>query len=131
MQPDSVHGLSCVSNFFNGTRLNLITNGLDPAAFLQAVEGQIGGQVCQAAKAMWGNAMDSTQCRLNLFGVNLGLGFDSSSGLMCPSLSFRGGGPLLANISAGTSSGAINLYINGSPQFPSGYNLSDLVDIVY
>ncbi|MFT8802438.1 MAG: hypothetical protein ABF812_10660 [Gluconobacter cerinus] len=127
-QPDSVNGLSCLSNFFNGTGLNLITNGLDPAALLQAVEGQIGGQVCQAAQAAWGNAMGSTQCGLSLSGVNLGLGFGSSSGLMCPSLSFGGGGPPIATAFAGTSSGTTDLYINGSPQLPTGYSLSNLVD---
>ena len=127
-QPDSVNGLSCLSNFFNGTGLNLITNGLDPAALLQAVEGQIGGQVCQAAQAAWGNAMGSTQCGLSLSGVNLGLGFGSSSGLMCPSLSFGGGGPPIATAIAGTSSGTTDLYINGSPQLPTGYSLSNLVD---
>lgn len=130
-QPDSVNGLSCLSNFFNGTGLNLITNGLDPAALLQAVEGQIGGQVCQAAQAAWGNAMGSTQCGLSLSGVNLGLGFGSSSGLMCPSLSFGGGGPPIATAIAGTSSGTTDLYINGSPQLPTGYSLSNLVDGVF
>ncbi|RFD19734.1 hypothetical protein DY926_09810 [Komagataeibacter melaceti] len=130
-QPDSVNGLSCLSNFFNGTGLNLITNGLDPAALLQAVEGQIGGQVCQAAQAAWGNAMGSTQCGLSLSGVNLGLGFASSSGLMCPSLSFGGGGPPIATAIAGTSSGTTDLYINGSPQLPTGYSLSNLVDGVF
>ena len=130
-QPDSVNGLSCLSNFFNGTGLNLITNGLDPAALLQAVEGQIGGQVCQAAQAAWGNAMGSTQCGLSLSGVNLGLGFGSSSGLMCPSLSFGGGGPPIATAIAGTSSGTTDLYINRSPQLPTGYSLSNLVDGVF
>ena len=130
-QPDSVNGLSCLSNFFNGTGLNLITNGLDPAALLQAVEGQIGGQVCQAAQAAWGNAMGSTQCGLSLSGVNLGLGFGSSSGLMCPSLSFGGGGPPIATAIAGTSSGTTDLYINGSPQLPTGYSLSNLADGVF
>lgn len=130
-QPDSVNGLSCLSNFFSGTGLNLITNGLDPAALLEAVEGQIGGQICQAAQAAWGNAMGSTQCGLSLSGVNLGLGFGSSSGLMCPSLNFGGGGPTLANINAGTSSGATDLYINGSPQLPSGYSLDNLMDGVF
>lgn len=130
-QPDSVNGLSCLSSFFSGTGLNLITNGLDPAALLEAVEGQIGGQICQAAQSAWSNAMGSTQCGLSLSGVNLGLGFGSSSGLMCPSLSFGGGGPTLANVNAGTSSGATDLYINGSPQLPSGYSLNNVVDGVF
>lgn len=130
-QPDSVNGLSCLSNFFSGTGLNLITNGLDPAALLEAVEGQIGGQICQAAQAAWGNAMGSTQCGLSLSGVNLGLGFGSSNGLMCPSLSFGGGGPPLASVNAGTSSGSTDLYINGTPQLPSGYSVSNLVEGVF
>jgi len=124
-QPDSVGALSCLNNFFNGTGLNLITSGLDPAALLSAVEGEAGNQLCSAVQSAWGNAMGGVQCGLSITGINLGLGFGSSSGVMCPTLSFGGGGPPIANSSIGTST-SNNLYINGSAELPTGYTGSVL-----
>ena len=39
--PQSVTKLTCLSNFFNGTGLDVITNLLDPTNLLSAVEGRI------------------------------------------------------------------------------------------
>jgi len=122
-QPASVGGLSCLDNFFKGEGLNLITNGLDPAALLSSVAGQVETQICQAAQSAWTDATGQVQCGLSVTGVNLGLGFSGGSGVMCPSLSFGGGGPTIASASASTggAAGGNSLYINGSPTLPTGY----------
>jgi len=45
-QPQSVTNLTCLSNIFNATGLNLVTNLLNPETLLNQIEGQI----CQAVK---------------------------------------------------------------------------------
>lgn len=131
-QPDSVGALSCLDGFLHGTGLNVITSGLDPTTLITNLENQLGSQLCQAAQSAWGNAMGGTQCSLSLSGVNLGLGLGNvGSGTMCPTLSFGGGGPPLAQASAGSSGSSGGMYVNGSPALPSGYSLSDTLDGVF
>src|SRR6266566_5359862 len=47
--PQSVTSLTCLDNFFNGIGLNLVTNLLNPANLLQAVEGKI----CNLVQQSW------------------------------------------------------------------------------
>ena len=83
--PQSVTTLSCLQNFFSGAGLNVITNLLNPASLLQAVEGQI----CQAVNTAWQNALGSAECGLTVTGFNMGFGLGLGGGTMCPKLSFR------------------------------------------
>jgi hypothetical protein len=118
--PQSVTKLSCLSNFFNGVGLNVITNLLDPTSLLQAVEGQI----CQAVNTAWQSALGSAQCGLTVTGFNLGFGLGLGGGTMCPKLSFGGGGPPIGSISTGyNAQQGFGLYMNGSPTAPTGYPL--------
>jgi hypothetical protein len=107
--------MTCLSNFFNGVGLNVITNLLNPANLLQAVEGQI----CQLVQSEWSSLLGSAQCGLTLTGFNFGFG-GLGGGLSCPKLSFGGGGPPIASIGLGASSGS-GLYIIGSGMAPTGY----------
>lgn len=131
-QPDSVGPLSCLTGFLHGQGLNVITSGLDPTALINNLENQLGNQICQAAQSAWGNAMGGTQCSLSITGVNMGLGFGGSvgSGTMCPSLSFGGKGPPIAqgSISSGRQSG---LYVSSNPLLPAGYSTDNLIDGVF
>lgn len=111
--PKSVTTLSCLSNFFNGVGLNVITNTLDPSSLLQSVEGQI----CSAVQSTWRSLLGSTQCGLTVTGFNIGFG-GLGGGTFCPKLSFGGSGPPLGSI--GTSVGP-SLPGQGNP--PTGYTL--------
>jgi hypothetical protein len=68
--PMSVTSMTCLTNFFNGTGLNLVTNLLNPGTLLQAVEGQI----CALVKSEWNQLVGSAQCGLTLTGFNFGFG---------------------------------------------------------
>ena len=115
--PKSVTQLTCLSNFFNGTGLNMVTNLLDPAKLLQSVEGQL----CTAVNQEWQSIVGSAQCGLTVTGFNLGFG-GLGGGLMCPRLTFGGGGPPIGSVSSsGTNSGQISSYFNGQPSVPTGY----------
>jgi hypothetical protein len=120
-QPKSVTQLSCLSNFFNGTGLNVVTNLLNPTTLLQSVEGQL----CSAANSAWQSTIGSLQCGLTVTGFNLGFG-GLGGGNLCPSLSFGGGGAPIGTISTGA--GANGLYIKGAGQTPTGYTLSPNLD---
>jgi hypothetical protein len=122
--PKSVKQLSCLNSFFNGVGLNVITNILNPANLLTAVEGQI----CNVLTSAWNQTLGSAQCGLTVTGFNIGIGGlgGLGGGEMCPRLSFGGGGPPLGSIgtsgtNAGTSSG-VNLYMNSVPTAPVGYS---------
>ena len=119
-QPSSVTNLTCLGNFFNGVGLNLVTNLLNPANLLQAVEGQI----CNAVQQTWNSFLGQVQCGLTVTGFNFGFG-GLGGGLSCPKLSFGGGGPPIGTIGLG-GSGSGGLYINGSGIAPSGYTLPNL-----
>src|SRR5713101_3359164 len=109
--PQSVTSLTCLDNFFNGVGLNLITNLLNPANLLQAVEGQI----CNLVQQTWNSLLGRVQCGLTITGFNLGFG-GLGGGLSCPRLSFGGGGPPIATIGLGLGTGSSSgsgLYING------------------
>ena len=116
--PQSVTSLTCLNNFFNGVGLNLITNLLDPANLLQAVEGQI----CNLVQQTWTSLLGKAQCGLTITGFNLGFG-GLGSGLSCPQLSFGGGGPAVGTIGLGAGGAGSGLYINGTGTAPAGYAL--------
>ncbi len=112
--PQSVKTMTCLDGFFNGVGLNLVTNLLNPANLLTAVEGQI----CNLVKSEWNS--------LTLTGFNLGFG-GLGGGLSCPTLSFGGGGPPIGSVSTGTGSGiGSGLYIQGNGLSPTGYPLPNV-----
>jgi hypothetical protein len=113
--PLSVTSMTCLSNFFNGTGLNVITNLLNPQNLLNAVQMQI----CNLVKNEWNSLIGNAQCGLTLTGFNFGFG-GLGGGLSCPKLSFGGGGPPISSIGLGVGSGS-GLYIRGQGMAPSGY----------
>jgi hypothetical protein len=113
--PKSVTSMTCLSNFFNGTGLNVVTNLLNPQNLMNAVEMQI----CSLVKSEWNSLIGSAQCGLTLTGFNFGFG-GLGGGLSCPKLSFGGGGPPIGSIGLGVGSGS-GLYIHGQGMAPSGY----------
>jgi hypothetical protein len=116
--PQSVTMLSCLQNFFGGAGLNVITNLLNPASLLQAVEGQI----CQAVNTAWQSAVGSAECGLTVTGFNTGFGLGLGGGTMCPKLSFGGDGPPIGSVSTGfNTQQGFGLYMNGAPSAPTGY----------
>jgi hypothetical protein len=119
-QPTSVTQLSCLNNFFSGIGLNLVTNLLNPGTLLQSVEGEL----CNAVTSTWNSWLGHVQCGLTITGFNFGFG-GLGGGLSCPSLSFGGAGPPIANIGlgAGTAGSGSGLYINGNGLAPPGYPL--------
>ena len=114
--PQSVTKLTCLSNFFNGAGLNVITNLLDPTALLNSVEGQI----CATVQSAWQSAIGSAECGLTVTGFNIGFG-GLGGGTFCPRLTFGGGGPTIGSI--GTGPGISGLSINGQGSAPTGYTL--------
>jgi opacity protein-like surface antigen len=115
-QPKSVTQLTCLSSFFNGSGLNVITNLLNPEQLLASVEGQI----CQAVQSTWSSFVaGGTQCGLTLTGFNLGFG-GIGGGVMCPKLTFGGGGPPIGSVGIGTSSA---LSAKGAATVPTGYTI--------
>jgi hypothetical protein len=122
--PQSVKTMTCLDGFFNGVGLNLVTNLLNPANLLTAVEGQI----CSLVKQEWNSLLGGAQCGLTLTGFNLGFG-GLGGGLSCPTLSFGGGGPPIGSVSTGTGSGigsGSGLYIQGNGLSPTGYPLPNV-----
>ena len=117
--PTSITKLTCLDNFFNGVGLNVLTSFLSPANLINAIKGQI----CAAVNSEWQAIIGSAQCGLSITSFNLGFGF-AGTGLLCPTLSFGGGGPPLAGIGSSFHTGNGNsLYINGQATGPTGYNL--------
>ncbi|MFK4046940.1 hypothetical protein [Roseomonas mucosa] len=116
-QPTSVRSLTCLDSFFRGVGLNVIASLLDPGSLLDAIEGQICATVSQA----WQSALGSAQCGLTISGFNLGFG-GLGGGVMCPRLSFGGGGPPIGTFGTGNNTTG-SLYVNGSPLAPTGYTL--------
>jgi hypothetical protein len=116
--PQSVTSLTCLDNFFNGVGLNLVTNLLNPANLLQAVEGKI----CNLVQQTWNSLLGKVQCGLTISGFNLGFG-GIGGGLSCPKPSFGGGGPPIATIGIGVGPTGSGLYINGTGTAPTGYSL--------
>ncbi|GAV35521.1 hypothetical protein ROTAS13_03198 [Roseomonas sp. TAS13] len=120
--PQSVTSLTCLDDFFSGTGLNVITSLLDPTALLNSIKGQL----CNAVKSAWQSTMGSAQCGLTVSGFNLGFG-GFGGGVMCPRLSFGGGGPTIGSITTGQYSGGQGLYVNGQATAPTGYTLPSQV----
>lgn len=120
--PQSVKNMTCLGNFFNGVGLNLVTNLINPANILQAIQGQI----CSLIQQQWSSMLGSAQCGLTVTGFNMGFG-GIGGGLSCPKLSFGGGGPPIASVGIGTgSSSGSGLYINGTGTLPSGYTVPNV-----
>lgn len=113
--PKSVFQLTCLNNFFNGVGLNVVQNFLNPSNLLAAVQGQICNYVNQA----WQNFVGSAQCGLTITGFNLGFG-GLGGGLMCPRLSFGGGGPPIASVGIGAGLGGSGSY-GAQAVPPTGY----------
>ena len=114
-QPQSVKTLTCLGSFFSGVGLDLVTNLLDPASLLQAVEGQI----CTQLQTIWSTQNAYAHCGLTITGFNLGFG-GLGGGLSCPKLSFGGGGPPIGSV--GLGGGLTNgPYISGTGLAPTGY----------
>lgn len=117
--PSSVRTLTCLDGFFNGVGLNVVSNVLNPGSLLDSVQGQI----CNAATQAWTSTLGSAQCGLTVSGFNLGFG-GFGGGIMCPRLSFGGGGPPIGTIGGGlNASGSSSFYVNGAPVAPTGYTL--------
>ncbi len=118
--PQSVTQLTCLSNFFNGVGLNVLTNLLDPTSLLKAVEGQI----CSTVQTAWQNAIGSAQCGLTVTGFNIGFG-GLGGGTFCPKLTFGGGGTAIGSIGTSVGSGGTtgSYYLNGKAVGPTGYTL--------
>lgn len=115
--PENVTQLSCLSSFFQGKGLNVITNLLNPGDLLNSIEGKI----CQAAESAYTDAIGNAQCGITITGFNLG-GFGTSGfGDFCPQLSLGGGGPDWASIGTSLNDGQSSLYMNGTPITPTGY----------
>src|SRR5260370_32328729 len=68
--PQSVTSLTCLDNFFNGVGLNLVTNLLNPANLLQAVEVNS----CNLMQQTWNSLLGKVQCGLTITGFNLCFG---------------------------------------------------------
>lgn len=121
-RPTSVHALTCLGNILNGVGLDVITNILNPATLLSAIEGQI----CNAITSTWNSFTSGASCGLTVTGFNLGIG-GLGGGLSCPRLSFGGSGPPLGTFGVGAGPGGaggnLGLYINGTGQPPTGYYL--------
>lgn len=116
--PLSVTKLSCLSGFFNGLGLDVVTNLLNPQTLINAVEGQI----CQAVQSTWTSLTGGAQCGLTLTGFNFGFG-GLGGGLSCPKLSFGGGGPPIGSVGIGNGTSGSGLYISGHGLPPTGYTL--------
>ena len=125
--PQSVFNLTCLSNFFNGIGLNVVTNLLNPGNLLTAVEGQL----CSVINQAWQSTLGSAQCGLTITGFNLGFG-GLGGGLMCPKLSFGGGGPPITSfgLGASTTNGG-GLSINGTATPPTGYTVPPTLGGLY
>jgi hypothetical protein len=122
-QPTSVKNLSCLTNLFNGTGLNLLKALTDPTTLLNTYLNQI----CNALAADWKKFLGQTNCGVTLTGFKLGflggLGKAIGSGLKCPNLTFGGGGPTMEKIGTGTSNNT-GLYATGQALPPTGYPLT-------
>ena len=116
--PQSVTTLSCLNGFFNGVGLNVITNLLNPGSLLTSVEGQI----CSAVQSSWQSFIGGAQCGLTVTGFNVGFG-GLGGGLLCPKLSFGGGGASIGNIGTGLGGGQSGQYLSGAGIPPTGYTL--------
>lgn len=116
--PQSVTSLSCLGNFFNGIGLNVVTNLLNPANLVAAIEGKI----CAAVTSTWQSMIGSVQCGLTITGFDLGFG-GFGGGNFCPQLSFGGGGPTWGTVGLNGSASGGGVLINGSSMAPSGYSV--------
>lgn len=119
--PQSVVNLSCLDNFFNGVGLNLVTNLLDPTNLLQQVQGKI----CSYVQGAWNSMLGNVQCGLTVSGFDVGFFGGVGGGLSCPSLSFGGGGPPIANVGLGVGAGGSGngIYVTGNGLPPTGYGV--------
>ena len=118
--PQSVTKFTCLDSFYNGTGMDLVSDGLDPAAIARKVAGKI----CSQVSAAWSSMQGSAECGLTLTGPDTNFDLGLGSGTVCPTVNFGGGGDTL--ISTGTNGTGTNHWDVGSAlQLPNGYTLSD------
>lgn len=121
--PQPITQLTCLSSFFNGSGVNLITNLFSAQEFTNVLHS-IEGQICASVNSAWQNAISNVgQCGIALTGFNLS-GFNPNLGFgnFCPSLHFGGGGATIGGISAGIGgSNGTGLFVNGTTMLPAGY----------
>jgi hypothetical protein len=121
-QPNSVKNLTCLTNFFSGIGLNVVTSLLDPTKLL----GAIVTQICTALATEWKKILGTANCGITLTSFKLGFLGGLGSGLTCPKLSFGGGGPPLGTLGIGVSNNTNN-YIPGKTVQPTAYTLSKML----
>lgn len=120
--PTPVTQLTCLSNFFHGVGLNLITSVFS-ASTLTNLFQDVEGQICASVNQAWQNATSSiSQCGISISGFQIG-GFGTTGfGNFCPQLSFGGGGANLLSVTGSPSLGQnTGLYVNGTSLMPDGY----------
>ena len=123
-QPQSVKNLTCLSKFFSGIGLNVVTNLLNPTALLAAVTSQI----CSALTSVWQSTLGNKQCGITLTGFKIGFLGGLGGGLSCPKLSFGGGGPALGSIGIGANNNG-RLYVTGNAVAPTSYPITSLLGL--
>lgn len=121
-QPNSVKNLTCLTNFFNGVGLNVVTSLLDPVAIFNAIVTQI----CTALASEWKKILGTANCGITLTSFKLGFLGGLGSGLVCPKLSFGGGGPPIGTLGIGVSNNTKN-YVAGQTVRPTNYSLSKML----
>ncbi|WP_287994627.1 hypothetical protein [Acidiphilium sp.] len=120
--PKPVTQLTCLSNFFHGVGLNLMTS-MFSASTLTALFQDVEGQICASVNQAWQNATSSvSQCGISISGFQIG-GFGTTGfGNFCPQLSFGGGGANLLDVTGSPSLGEnTGIYVNGTSLMPDGY----------
>lgn len=120
--PTPVTQLTCLSNFFNGVGLNLMTS-IFSASTLTNLFQDVEGQICASVNQAWQNATSSvSQCGIQITGFQIG-GFGSTGfGNFCPDLSFGGGGQSLLSVGGSPTLGqGTGIYVNGTSLMPTGY----------
>ncbi|MCW8308759.1 hypothetical protein AruPA_17125 [Acidiphilium sp. PA] len=120
--PTPVTQLTCLSNFFHGVGLNLITSVFS-ASTLTSIFQDVEGQICASVNQAWQNATSSvSQCGISISGFQIG-GFGTTGfGNFCPQLSFGGGGANLLSVTGSPSLGQnTGIYVNGTSLMPTGY----------
>lgn len=121
-QPNSVKNLTCLTNFFNGTGLNVVNSLLNPTTLLASIVTQI----CTALGTEWKKLLGTANCGITLTSFKLGFLGGLGSGLTCPKLSFGGGGPPIGTVGIGVSNNTKN-YVGGKTVTPSSYQLSKML----
>jgi hypothetical protein len=124
-QPNSVKNMTCLTNFFSGTGLNVVNSLLNPTALFDSIVTQI----CKALAPEWKKILGATNCGITLTSFKLGFlgGLGGlGGGFTCPKLAFGGGGPPIGTLGIGTGNNTRN-YVAGQTVTPSSYPLSTML----